>query len=227
MGNVLVVQNAQTEGPGHLGELLQKDGFNMDIIHAKRERLPKLKHSFVVILGAPESANQQFRYLEAEQQLIKRCINQDIPVLGICLGSQLIVKAFGGVVYRGPKKEIGFYDDLEPNPRSKLFAGFKNPFTVFHWHEDTFDLPECAVRLAHSKMYQNQAFQIHSAVGLQFHLEVDESMVCLWLDRAQERLRQISYIDPEEIRRDACKKISDVKTNMQHFYNNFKSKFCL
>lgn len=226
MGDVLIVQNAQTEGPGYLGELLQRDGFDIDIIHAKHEMLPDLGHLLVVILGAPESANQQLKHLQAEQQLIKRCVDQDTPVLGICLGAQLIAKAFGGAVYSGPKKEIGFYNDLVPNPRSNLFAEFENPFMVFHWHGDTFDLPECAVRLAHSKMYQNQAFQIRSAVGLQFHLEVDKCMICLWLDKTQERL-QIPYNDLKEIRQEIDEKISDVKTNMRYFYNNFKSEFGL
>jgi GMP synthase (glutamine-hydrolysing) len=110
---------------------------------------------------------------------------------------------------------------------SKLFYGFKNPFSVFHWHGDTFDLPVGATRLALSKNYLNQAFQYKSAIGLQFHLEVNEQMVNLWLDKTEEKLQQIPYIDPLKIRSDINENISIVKSNMEIFYNNFKSVFGL
>ena len=227
MSEVLVVQNTRIEGSGYLGELLANDGFTIHSVNAKHEILPEKKYSLLVILGAPESANEDLPYLQAEQKLIKKTVDDNIPVLGICLGSQLIAKTFGGKVYHGPKKEIGFYHDLKIDTNSKLFSGFTNPFTVFHWHGDTFDLPEGAVRLAHSKNYQNQAFQINSAVGLQFHLEVNAEMVNLWLDKTQEKLEQISYIDPQKIRSDIDENISIVKNNMNNFYNNFKLLFHL
>ena len=227
MSEVLVIQNTGIEGPGYLGELLKQDGFVIHSVNAKHEKLPEKNYSLVVILGAPESANDDLPYLQAEQKLIKKTVDADIPVLGICLGSQLIAKTFGGKVYRGPKKEIGFYHDLRIDNNSKLFSGFTNPFTVFHWHGDTFDLPEQAVRLVHSENYPNQAFQINSAVGLQFHLEVNAEMVNLWLDKTQEKLPQIPYIDPQKIRSDIDENISIVKNNMNNFYNNFKSSFHL
>ena len=143
------------------------------------------------------------------------------------MGSQLIAKTYGANVYPGPKKEIGFYNDLVAETNSSLFSGFENPFTVFHWHGDTFDLPEGATRLVHSEIYPNQAFQYKSAVGLQFHMEVNEEMVNLWLDNTEDKLRQIPYIDPEKIRSDIDENISIVKTNMKNFYNNFKSSFQL
>ena len=227
MSEVLVVQNTRTEGSGSLGELLANDGFTIHSVNAKHEKLPEKKYSLLVILGAPESANDDLPYLQAEQKLIKKTVDDNIPVLGICLGSQLIAKTFGGKVYRGPKKEIGFYHDLKIDTDSKLFSGFTNPFTVFHWHGDTFDLPEGAVRLAHSENYQNQAFQINSAVGLQFHLEVNAEMVNLWLDKTREKLEQTPYIDPQKIRSDIDENISIVKNNMNNFYNNFKLSFHL
>ncbi len=130
-------------------------------------------------------------------------------------------------VYSGPKKEIGFYNDLKISNDSVLFSGFKNPFTVFHWHADTFDLPENAIRLVSSEHYPNQAFQYKSAVGLQFHLEVNEDMVNLWLDNTEEKLQKIPDIDPQKIRSEINENISTVKSNMKNFYNNFKSSFDL
>ena len=227
MSDVLLVQNTRIEGSGYLGELLTEDGFNIQSVHAKHESLPEKQYSLVVVLGAPESANDDLPYLQEEQKLIKQSVEKNTPVLGICLGSQLIAKTFGGKVYRGPKKEIGFYNNLIPQANSSLFSGFENPFTVFHWHGDTFDLPEGAVRLASSEYYQNQAFQFKSAVGLQFHLEVNEEMVNLWLDKTEEKLQSIPYIDPQKIRSDIDENISIVKSNMRNFYNNFKSSFQL
>ena len=227
MSNVLLVQNTRVEGSGYLGELLTDDGFDITSINAKHESLPENNFSLVVILGAPESANDDLPYLKAEQQLIKNSVERNIPVLGICLGSQLIAKTFGAKIYRGTRKEIGFYSDLKISSNSSLFSGFKNPFTVFHWHGDTFDLPEGAVRLASSKYYENQAFQYKSAVGLQFHLEVNETMVNLWLDNTEKKLKEISYINPQQIRSDVNENISIVKSNMKNFYNNFKMSFDL
>jgi len=227
MSDVLVVQNTRIESSGYLGELLSSDGFDITSINAKHETIPNQKFSLVVILGAPESANDNFPYLIEEQELIKNSVNDDIPVLGICLGSQLIAKTFGAKIYSGPKKEIGFYNDLKISSDSTFFSGFQNPFTVFHWHGDTFDLPQGALRLASSEHYPNQAFQYKSAIGLQFHLEVNEEMVNLWLDNTEEKLQKISYINPQEIRSEINENISIVKSNMKNFYNNFKSSFDL
>ena len=225
MSKVLLVQNTRIEGSGYLGNLLNDDGFEITSVNAKHEKIPTDNFSMVVILGAPESANDDLPYLREEQKLIKTCVDNNVPVLGICLGSQLIAKTFGANVYPGPKKEIGFYNDLKINNNPALFAGFQDPFTVFHWHGDTFDLPKGAVRLASSEHYPNQAFQYKSAIGLQFHLEVNEEMVNLWLDNTEEKLKEIPYIDPQKIRSEVDENISIVKSNMKNFYNNFKLSF--
>lgn len=226
MSNVLVLQNSKIEGPGVLGSLLESDGFSLKTIYTKQEKIPKNDFSLLLVLGANDSVNDPLSYLLDEQKLIKKYVEKDIPVLGICLGSQLIAKTFGGKVFPGAKKEIGFYNDVEID-NSELFSGIQNPMTVFHWHGDTFTLPENFVRLAHSRNYENQAFQFQTAVGLQFHLEVDRSIVNLWLDKAQDYLEKISYIHPDEIRNEIDEKISIVQNNMNIFYKNFKSKFHL
>lgn len=227
MSDVLLIQNTRIEGSGYLGELLRNDGFDIHSVHAKHDNIPEKSYSLVVILGAPESANDNLPYLIEEQKLIKKTVDQNKPILGICLGSQLIAKTFGGRVYPGPKKEIGFYNDLVYEENSKLFSGFRNPFTVFHWHGDTFDLPSGAKRLVSSKLYQNQAFQLQSAVGIQFHMEVNEEMVNLWLDNTEEKMLEIPYINFDKIRNEITDNISMVKSNMELFYSNFKSMFNL
>jgi GMP synthase-like glutamine amidotransferase len=227
LSEVLLLQNTKIEGPGYLGDLLKNDGFRITSINAKHDPIIEKDYSLVVILGAPESANDDLPYLKAEQHLIRNFVEKEIPILGICLGSQLIAKTFGAKVYPGSRKEIGFFNDLKISNDSLFFSGFKNPFTVFHWHGDTFDLPAGAIRLVSSKHYVNQAFQYKSAVGLQFHLEVTEDIVNLWLNNMEYELQKIPYINPQKIHSDIEKNISTVKSNMQIFYTNFKSSFNL
>lgn len=229
MPKFLVIQNTKIEGLGVLGELLRKDGVDFKTVLAKSEEIPDIKPDGIIILGAPESANDELTYLKKELELIRKSVEKNIPVLGICLGSQLIAKAFGAKVYQGPKKEIGFYNDIEfdNSEKSKLFNGIKSPATVFHWHGDTFDLPENAIRLAHSKDYQNQAIKIGSAVGVQFHLEVDEHIVKLWLEKSRNELDNIPYIDSGLIEKQISQYINTVKNNLEIFYKNFKSEFNL
>lgn len=227
MSSVLVIQNNKNEGLAHLGDLLKNDGFDIIQVYAKKEQIPEVVPSLLVILGAPESANDNFQYLVNEQDLIRNYVSKNIPVLGICLGSQLIAKSFGAKVYPGKIKEIGFYRDLILEEKSDLFSGFSDPFTVFHWHGDTFDLPTNAIRLARSNNYQNQAFQIGSAVGLQFHLEVDKKTIHAWIDGAKSELSKLPYIDPKKILEDLDKDIPIATKNMDLFYKNFKSHFSL
>lgn len=222
MSKVLVIKNASLEGAGTIGELLEADGFELQTVFAKKEQIPRLEHSAVLILGAPQSANDDLEYLKNEMTLIREAVQKNIPTLGICLGSQLIAKAFGARVYAGPKKEIGFYHDVKTDANSKLFEGISNPFTVFHWHGDTFDIPKNATRLAYSEMY-NQAFRYESAVGIQFHLEVDKKTVLLWLEKTEDL--NIPYIDPVKIRDEIDSNIGMVQQNMKLFYKNFKSEF--
>jgi GMP synthase-like glutamine amidotransferase len=226
MPDILVVQNARLEGPGGLGKMLQSDGFGLDVVFAKKEKIPPLDHMMVMVLGAPESANDDLGYLKNEMSLIREASERNIPVLGVCLGSQLIAKAFGANVFPGPLKEIGFYDDIMVDSESGLFSGISSPFTVFHWHGDTFDIPKGATRLAYSGLY-NQAFQVGSAVGVQFHLEVDRETILSWLENASEDLSKIPYIDPNVIQNQMEQSLPSVQRNMKIFYRNFKSAFNL
>ena len=225
MNNVLVIQNARSEGLGLFRQLLESDGYVIETIQAKQEKIPSKRYSLLIILGAPESVNDNLGYLSDEMDLIQNYMRNNIPVLGICLGSQLIAKAFGASIYHGTKKEIGFFDDLklENKNMSDLFTGFNNPFTAFHWHEETFTLPQNAIRLVHSSDYPNQAFKIGTAVGLQFHLEVDELMINSWLANTH----HVSQNEKEEILNDIEKNFSILKQNISIFYKNFKNEFSI
>jgi GMP synthase (glutamine-hydrolysing) len=144
--------------------------------------------------------------LASETGWIRDAVDAGLPVLGICLGSQLLAKALGARVYANRVKEIGWYP-LEMMPAAQadhLFEGCEATPTVFQWHGDTFDLPSGAVHLACSAACPHQAFRYgETAYALQYHLEVTPEQIDEWLvqpDNYRE-LAGLSYIDPDEIRR--------------------------
>jgi GMP synthase-like glutamine amidotransferase len=142
----------------------------------------------LIFMGGPMSANDDLPYLRAELALIEQAAQAGVPILGVCLGSQLIAKALGARVYRNRVKEIGWYPvSWTPAAASDpLFAGLAAPETVFHWHGETFDLPPGAEWLARSEACAHQAFRVGANVyGLQFHLEVTPEMIADWVAQDQ------------------------------------------
>ncbi len=226
MTEILVIQNAAIEGIGQLGKMLESDGYTLKTINAKQEKIPQKKFPFLIILGSPDSVNDNLSHFADELKLVKDYVSENIPVLGICLGSQLLAKAFGSKIYRGEKKEVGFYHDIIPENQnqSKIFSNFRKPFSVFHWHNETFDLPNQATRLASSINYPNQAFKIGSAVGIQFHLEIDESTINLWLNTTKE---DISNTHIQNVKDEIPKYLTMIEENMMYFYKNLKKEFSL
>ncbi len=190
MRNVLVIQNNRHESLGALEGL-----FDYKVIYADEgESIPSIQgYNALIILGGPASAYDNYAYLRREEELIKEAIKNNIPTLGICLGSQLIAKACNARVYKGSKKEIGWYYVNLHNSLFKLFN--KKRLIVFQWHNDTFDLPQGAELLASSNSYPNQAFKIGSAIGVQFHLEVNRSMIMEWSKVYNELLDLNTYYD--------------------------------
>ena len=129
----------------------------------------------LVIMGGPMSVNdeQEFPWLAAEKQFIRKAIERDKAVIGICLGAQLIAGALGAAVYPNREKEIGWFPvTAEPASDAEGLFTFPRELLAFHWHGETFDLPDGATRLARSAACDNQAFQLgRRVIGLQFHLE--------------------------------------------------------
>ena len=137
----------------------------------------------LIFMGGPMSANDDLPYLRREIQFIQDAVERGRPVLGVCLGAQLIAKALGARVYKNAVKEIGWapVTFTEAGDRDILFRGLQGSETIFHWHGETFDLPAGAELLASSAGCRNQAFRFGDRVyGLQFHLEVTPSMIVEW-----------------------------------------------
>ncbi len=125
----------------------------------------------------------RYPFLKAERELMVQAVSEKVPVLGVCLGAQMLARAFGAKVWKGPQLELGF-DAVEltsQGAQDPLFEGLGDSVPVFQWHHDTFELPEHAVHLASSSLYPNQAFRIGPcAYGLQFHLEITSGLLKDW-----------------------------------------------
>ena len=221
---VLSIQNIEFETLGTLKDLFESDGYQIENIEAQTEIIPSKadRYKAIVILGGPMAVYDGMSYIKKEQELIRDAIKNKIPVLGICLGSQIIAQATGGKVYKGSKKEIGWYDvNLSLNGYKDLFKGIKNKtMRVFQWHGDTFDLPSTAVILASSNLYP-QAFKIGSAVGIQFHLEINREMIQRWIYEYRQEINN-ENIKPESIYSDKkYKDIEDLHGRCKVLYSNF------
>ena len=151
-GKILSIQNIEFETLGSLEELIQSDGYEIENIEAQTEPMPQNTGDYtaIIILGGPMSVYDNLGYIVKEQELIRDAIKNKVPVLGICLGSQLIAQAAGGNVYKGSKKEIGWYNvTLNHNDQNDLFKDIKSKtMQVFQWHGDTYDLPSNATIMA-------------------------------------------------------------------------------
>jgi GMP synthase-like glutamine amidotransferase len=222
--NVLVVQNIGCEHLGNLSRLFESDGYNISLLNSQKDSIPTEINSYsgIIILGGPMSVYDNYDYLKDQQKLIKTAVDMQIPTLGICLGSQLIAESLGGTVYPGNLKEIGWYNiEITENGNRDIFNGvksFKNK--VFQWHGDTFHLPESAIILAKSDTYV-QAFRINSAIGIQFHIEINESMIEEWIKIYSKEVLDLK-LDKTNIMPQQKKQITDLFILCKFVYNNFK-----
>jgi GMP synthase (glutamine-hydrolysing) len=175
---VLILRHEPFEHLGHFADVLENYSY-----HDLGEPLPSESHAGLIIMGGPMSANDDLPGLKDELALIETALDDDMPILGICLGSQLIAKALGAKVFRNAELEIG-WEPVWLTDAAKddaVFGGVPSPETFFHWHGETFDLPEGAERLAYSEKCRHQAYRYgRNVYGIQFHPEITPEMIDDW-----------------------------------------------
>jgi GMP synthase-like glutamine amidotransferase len=165
------------------------------------EPLPDVRQcDLVIAVGGPMSVNDEavLPWLKAEKEFLRSVMRRGIPVLGICLGAQLIANSLGARVYPNPQKEIGWFPIDAVAAPNRSFE-FPSPCVAFHWHGETFELPDGAVRLARSAACENQAFQIgQRVIGLQFHLETTPAIAASLLESSRDEMVPGPYVQSED-----------------------------
>ncbi len=189
MKKVIIFQHVAHKILGTLNPTLKEHKLNIRYVNFERtphERPSLDKYSALVVLGGHMGVyeSETYQHIKVELQLIEEALKKGIPILGICLGAQLIAKVLGAKVKKHSTKEIGWYDIelTDAGVADPLFKHFNPTEKLFEMHGDTFNLPEGCIHLAKTKTCEMQAFRYKNNVyGLQFHLEVDEAMILRWL----------------------------------------------
>ena len=231
---VLVFQHVPYEILGTLDPLLRRGGYRVRYINFGREPASTLdidteKYDGLIVLGGPMNVDMttEYPHLDTEVRMIRRMMAQGAPVLGICLGAQLIAKSLGAPVRKNPEKEIGWYDITltDAGKADPVMGHLQDTRRIFEWHSDTYDLPEGAVHLASSPTCANQAFRYGDNVyGFQFHMEVDGPLVERWLNTPVYKAEieaTNGRIDPDVIRRDTRKHIDQLNVLSEQVFDSF------
>lgn len=184
MNPVAIFRHVPTEGPGHLAGFLDAHGIPWQLIRIDaNDAVPEdvTGYSGLVFMGGPMSVNDDLPWIPQVLQLIRRAIGRDVPVLGHCLGGQLIAKALGGMVVLNRYKEIGWGEvEVEDNNTARSWFGSVGAFDAFHWHGETFSLPSGAAPVLTNRHCTNQAFAVGKHLALQCHVEMTAEMIDTW-----------------------------------------------
>ena len=192
MKKVIIFRFLAHEGPGYLGGFLNEKNIPWLLVKVDEgEPIPSslLAYSGMVLMGGSMSVNDDLPWIAPLLALIREAKSADIPLLGHCLGGQLISKALGGIVIKNAVKEIGWGEvTVTENETAENWFGTIKTFNAFHWHGETFSLPAGATHLLASAYCQNQAYSIGKHIAFQTHIEMTTEMVKKWCDEGADEI---------------------------------------
>lgn len=229
MKPVAVFRASPTEGPGYFATYLERRSIPWKTIAldegAPVPRDPR-RFAGLVFMGGPMSVNDELPWIAPALELIREAVRKDVPVLGHCLGGQLMSKAFGGAVTRNPVKEIGWGEvRVADNAVAREWLGELQAFDSFHWHGETFSLPPGATRLMESAHCANQAFAIGVHLGMQCHVEMTPEMIASWLGSGagelNENLSSPAVQPSETIKAQMAEKLPALSNTAERLYRRW------
>src|SRR5687768_3649183 len=193
MRPVGIFRTAPTEGPGYFATYLEKRSIPWKLVALDAgEPVPRdaRAYSGLGVMGGPMSANDELPWIALLLELLRNAVRQDVPVLGHCLGGQLMSRAFGGAVKVNPVREIGWGEvRVADNGVARAWLGELQAFEAFQWHGETFSIPPGATRLLENAHCENQAFALGKHLALQCHVEMTAELVELWLRTGADEMR--------------------------------------
>lgn len=202
MRPIAIFRHSRTEGPGYFAIFLERHGIPWQLIAIDEgEPIPPTPDAFsgLCFMGGPMSVNDHLPWLDPACALIRAAVDKDIPVIGHCLGGQLMSKALGGYVTRNPVKEMGWGDTwATAGGATKRWLGdlAGENIPAFHWHGETFSLPLDSARLLESAWCANQAFVYGPHLGLQCHVEMLPEMIQSWCKGWHEEIEGLAEVPP-------------------------------
>lgn len=187
MRRVLALQHVWDDPPGYLETILHAHNIACELVEVEQRPIPDpTNYQAVIVMGGPQHVyeDEQSPYLAREKDVLRQAVEAEVPILGICLGGQLLASALGAEVRRHHLSELGFFEIplTEAGSHDPLFAGLPGHQLAFHWHADVFELPGGALHLASNENVPNQAFRYGKhAYGLQFHIELNDELLHTWI----------------------------------------------
>ncbi|MFK7955882.1 MAG: type 1 glutamine amidotransferase [Lysobacterales bacterium] len=230
MASILVFQHVAAEPLGTLDALIRKRGHRIRFVNFDREPMAQVdvsRYAGLIVLGGPMMVSDRSRltHLQTEISALRRAVEIDLPVLGICLGAQLLAHALGAEVGPLAQPEIGWYP-LTPTRHAcsdNVLGALDQPRPVFQWHSHGFSLPAGATALARSEHCPCQAFRVQRAYGFQFHLEMEQKLVDRWLHipAYQSELKAAQTFSLEAIQEQTQQHMPQLNTLAGQVFNPF------
>jgi len=228
MKPVRIFRHISCEGPGYFADVLDNYNIPYEIICIDKGDTPPEdidNISGLVFMGGSMSVNDNLPWIDQELSLIRQAVSANLPVLGHCLGGQLISKALGGTVTANPVKEIGWLpvQRISNEYSADWLSDFADDTRLFHWHGETFSIPDGATAILKSRHCANQGFVIGNTLALQCHIEMSAPMVAEWADLYSNELNNPDETvqSAEEITRDLGKKIAILKQVAEKLYRRW------
>jgi GMP synthase-like glutamine amidotransferase len=225
MKPVAIFRHFHTEGPGYFAIALERSRVPWHLVRIDAgDALPDDPRAFsgIGFMGGPMSVNDALPWIDPVLRLIRAAVAADVPVIGHCLGGQLMARALGGTVTRHPIKEIG-WGEVTPSgaPVAQHWLGAAAAFTGFHWHGETFSIPPGGQLVASSRHCANQAFALGKHFGMQCHVEMTAELIETWCRTGAQEIADSpgpAVQAPEEIESDLARRLADLHAVADRIY---------
>lgn len=229
MKPIAVIRHSPTEGPGHFATFLGQHALPWNLIRIDAgDSVPASPDEFsgLCLMGGPMSVNDKLPWIPPLLTLIRQMMAADKPVIGHCLGGQLMSRALGGIVSSNPVKEIGWAPvRVIDSPLAREWLGNTLEFESFHWHGETFSIPDGATRILESAACANQAFVLGKHLGMQCHVEMKREMIQTWCESGAEEISDANPADsvqtPAEMGIDIDRRLSALSRHAELLYTKW------